>query len=194
MSYIKNPDGSQTMLIPEEKKAAAIAFMREGAEKSGAEIEAIVEEGHAALLAAIDGVSESEAMRKPAPDEWSILQTMDHVVTGKRLFATLSAALVNGQLPPGFGKAAEQPSAQDGVTLKRFETLADARAAACDAHASMLNVIRSTDGAALPETTFRHFMFGDLNCREWMVFQRIHDDNHRPQIEAIRATIGVAAD
>jgi hypothetical protein len=187
LTYIKNPEGGKTLTIPEEQRALAVRFLREGGRKSASEIEALVGEGHEALLRAIDGVEGSRAKRRPEPDEWSVLEVMDHVVTGKRLVAALCAGLAAGQLPPGFGASSNGSRAQDGVTLIRFETLQAARAAADEAQASLLNCIRSFEGETDDEMKFTHFVFGSLNCREWAVFQRLHDDNHLAQIRAAAA-------
>jgi len=193
LTYIKNPDGSQTLTIPEDRKALAVAFLRDGGTKSAAEIEALVEAGHEALLRAIDGMSDAQSKFKPAPDEWSVLELMAHVVTAKQIVGVLCAAMAQGQLPPGFGPPLEVAAAQDGVTVAQFETMEQARAAAGDAHAALLKFVRSADGPVNVEMTFRHFVFGAYNCREWAIFQRLHDDDHRPQIDKIRATPGFPA-
>ena len=190
LTYIKNPDGSKTLSIADDRKALAVAFLRDGGSKRAAEIEAIVEEGHAALLRAIEGLSDEQSKFKPGPDEWSVLELMAHVVTAKQIVGVLSAGLAEGTLPPGFGSPLEAAAAQDGVTVSRFETLEAARAAADSAHTVLLNFVRSADGPVNVDMTFRHFVFGALNCREWAVFQRLHDDDHRPQINAIRAAPG----
>ena len=193
LTYIKNPDGSKTLTIPEDQKAAAIAFLRAGGLKPAVQIEAMVEEGHHAILSAIDGLSDAQASFKPDPDEWSVLELMAHVVTAKQLVAALCAGLASGSLPPGFGESPEGESRQDGVTITRFETLDAALAAAEAAHRTLLNFVRSADGPVDLEPTFRHFVFGAMNCREWAAFQRLHDDNHAPQALAIRATEGFPA-
>jgi hypothetical protein len=193
LTYIKNPDGSKTLTIPDERRAAAIAFFRQGGTKRASEIETIVNDGHDALLGALDGISEPQAAFKPEPDEWSVLELMAHVVTAKQIVGVLAGALAQGQLPPGFGSPLEASSAQDGVTVVHFDTLAAARDASVAAHAVLLDFVRAADGPVNADMTFRHFIFGALNCREWAVFQRIHDDDHRPQIAAIRAAPGYPA-
>jgi hypothetical protein len=40
------------------------------------------------------------------------------------------------------------------------------------------------------EMTAPHSNFGELNCRAWFLFNRIHDVDHRTQIEAIQAAPG----
>jgi hypothetical protein len=42
---------------------------------------------HAALHAAVDGLSDVHASARPAPDEWNIKEVIGHVCDGERLFA-----------------------------------------------------------------------------------------------------------
>lgn len=190
LTYIRRPDGGRTLAIADDRRAAAIEFLRTGGRKTAAEIEALVDEGHVTLLDAIAGLSEAQAVYKPSPDEWSMLELMSHVVSAKQIVAMLAPSLGDGRLPPGFGPAIETEAAQDGVTVTRFATLAVARAAADEAHQSLIAFVRRLDGDVNTDLTFKHFVFGDHNSREWCVFQRLHDDNHAPQARAIRASTG----
>jgi hypothetical protein len=187
LKYTIGPDGAKTITIPDDRRAAVIAFVREGASGPVGEIESIAQEGHDALLAALAGVSEPQAAFKPAAGDWSILELMAHVVTTKQIVATLCRNLGEGHLPPGFGPQFEEQAAQDGVTITRFATLAESLLAAEAAHADLLTTVRRLSGAADGDVRFRHFLFGALNCREWAVFQRIHDGDHTPQIASIKA-------
>jgi hypothetical protein len=194
LTYTTGEDGFKQLHIPEDQRERAIAFVREAGAKTAAEIEAIVQDGHDALLATTDGVSESQAAWKPAPDQWCINDVMAHCVSVKRAMALLSQHLGKGELPPGFGPQFEEARAQDGFILQPFTSLAAAREAANEAHAALLAQIRTLDDPALnTEKTFRHFYFGAFNAREWPVFQRVHDGDHWPHIEKIRATAGYPA-
>lgn len=191
MTYTTGEDGSRRLHIPEDQRLRAIAFVREAAAKKAAEIEAIVQDGHDALMATIHGVSESQAAWKPAPGEWCIIDVMAHCVSVKRAMALLSQHLGKGELPPGFGPQFEEARAQDGIIMQPFTSLAAARKAADEAHAALVAQIRTLDDPALDtERTFRHFYFGAFNAREWPAFQRVHDGDHWPHIEKIRAAAG----
>jgi hypothetical protein len=190
LKYVVGADGTRTLTIPDERRAQAIAFVRESATKTPQEIDAIVREGHDALLKALAGVSETQAQWKPSPDDWSILELMAHVVSTKQILVLLSRNLGEGHLPPGFGPQFEEASAQDGVTVARFATLAEALAAAQSAHDDLLATIRGLGASTSVDITFRHFVFGAFNAREWPVFQHIHDGDHTPQIAAIKASPG----
>ena len=142
------------------------------------------------MMGASDGMSEEQAAYKPSDDDWLVLNLMAHVVSTKQIMGVLTAALAKGELPPGFGAATETQASQDGITVSRFETLADARAAAEEAHRVMVEFARGIDGGVDTELRFKHYIFGAFNCREWVVFQRIHDDNHAPQMDQIKASPG----
>lgn len=193
LKYVTGPDGSRTLTIPDERKAFVISFVREGAAKAPEAIEAIVQEGQDELCRALDGLSEAQSRHKPSAGDWSVLELLQHVVTVKRVVAGLARSLSAGGWPPGIGEEWQEASAQDGVTLARFATLSEARAAAEAAHADLLAFVRGLDEAANTETRFKHFLFGAMNCREWAVFQRIHDGDHTPQIAQIKASAGFPA-
>jgi len=190
LTYVVGEDGVRHLTLPDDVRAYIVRFIREGAAKEPADIAAIVQEGHDELLAALHGLSEAQARHKPAPDEWSVLELMDHVVTVKRSMAGLCRHLSEGSWPPGLTAEFQEEAAQDGVTLARFTSLAEARQAADEAHAGLLDFIRSITPETNTEKEFRHFLFGSMNCRQWAVFQRVHDADHAPAIGRIKATPG----
>ncbi len=192
LKYELGEDGKKHLTIADDRRAAAIAFVQGNAIKPPAEIAAVVQEGHDALLAALVGVSDAQAWYKPAADDWCVMELMAHVVTTKRVCASMCENLAAGHWPPGVGEEWQEEARQDGVTLAKFETLADARTAAQTAHDDLLKHISALDSANT-DVRFRHFVFGDFNSREWAVFQRIHDDNHAPQLGDIKASAGFPA-
>ncbi len=185
ITYAVDADGVRRASIPEATFAYASSFIRETAHKSASEIAAAVQQGQDAILRTIEGLTDGQAHHKPSPDGWSVLDTMAHIVTVKRICVALTTSLAAGQLPPGFGPHFEEERAQDGVTVVRFDTLAEAREAAEAAHNELLALIAKIDDAGV-EIRFKHFFFGSLNAREWAVFPRIHDGDHGPQLARIR--------
>jgi hypothetical protein len=193
LTYIKNPDGSRAPSLPDELRLGAIEFVRSNARQPAAHVAEVITTGHHRMMAALDGMSEAQAAFKPSPDEWSVLELMAHVVSTKQVMGVLTAAMAKGELPPGFGAATETQASQDGFIVSKFETLAAARTAAEEAQVSMLSFARGLDGGVNTELEFKHYIFGAFNCREWVVFQRIHDDNHAPQVDQIKASPGFPA-
>jgi hypothetical protein len=186
-------DGSRTVTIPDDLREFVVSFVRKGGAKTSAEIEAIVQTGHGDLLAALAPLSEAQAAYKPSADVWSVLELMAHVVSTQQIVVALTANLGAGHLPPGFGPQFEEQNAQDGVTISRFDTLAEARAASETAHDQLLAFVRGIDTSTNADVRFRHFLFGAFNAREWAIFQRIHDIDHTPQIGQIKASPGFPA-
>lgn len=185
LMYVTDAEGNRRLKLPDEAHARVLKFISETSLKSTAEIAAAAQEGHDSILVGIDGLSDEQAAWKPAPDEWCALQLMAHVVTVKRIMPVLSRALGKSELPPGFGPQFEEAKAQDGVTAASFTTIGEAREAAETAHRDMLSVIGGLDDAAT-ELTFRHFVFGAMNSREWACFYRVHDADHGPALFRLR--------
>ena len=69
----------------------------------------------------------------------------------------------------------------------------EARAAADEAHASIMAFVATVTPDTNTEKEFRHFVFGSMNCRQWAVFARIHDADHAPSIGRIKASPGYPA-
>ncbi len=188
LKYVFDADGTKRLTIPDKQRAMVIDYVRTNALRPPSGVEALVQEGHDELLAAIRDLSDVQAAFKPSPEDWSVLEVLAHVVTVKRVVPALAVSLSEGHWPPGFTDAFQESSTQDGVSAAKFATLDEARAAAADAHASLLAFIRTLDQPSHSDMTFRHFVFGEFNCHEWPVFQRIHDGDHTPHIRGIMAS------
>lgn len=187
LTYVTGEDGVRHLTLPAETRAAVIAFVRENGAKPPEHMAAIVEDGHAELLAALEGVSDEQARWKPAPDQWSILEVMDHIVTVKNFMGALGRSLSQGAWPPGLTAAWQEERVQDGATVVRHATLAEARAAEQAAHDSLISFVRTITPDMNTDKMFAHFLFGEMNCRHWAMFQRIHDYDHVPTIAKIKA-------
>lgn len=187
--YETGVDGVRRARLSDEALNHVLTFIKNTSAKPVSEIAAAVQEGHDHVLHNIEGLTDEQAAWKPAADEWSILETMGHIVTVKRVTVALTTHLGAGNMPPGFGPHLEKEEAQDGVTVAKFERIDEARDAAQAAHDELLALIARLDGMN-EEMRFRHFFFGAMNAREWACFQRIHDGDHFPQLESVRRAAG----
>jgi hypothetical protein len=146
------------------------------------------------LLDAIAGVTEEQAAWKPSPEDWSIAETIRHLLPSSRGTLTIIRALLEGRDPaedtpydsPGEVTAHEDAPAFAGS----FEEL---RAAFRE---------HSIELAALPgdvprepdlERTFPHLYFGPLPARAWFAFQPVHDGAHLRQVNEIVSAEGFPA-
>jgi hypothetical protein len=177
--------------VSDDMSERLIGYIGDNARKDTDAIRALVEKGHAQIMGNLQSMSDEQARFKPAPDVWSALEVMAHVVTTKRGTARISERLARGEVPAGFGGEGEDNrSAQDGIARETFRSVAEASAAAQAGHDALLAFVDSLSPETNTEARYNHFVFGDLNCREWAVFQRVHDGDHAQQLDQIKATDG----
>jgi DinB superfamily len=157
------------------------SYITHQASKEPARIRDVVWKGHEQLLAQLDGISEEQARFKPSPDDWSVLEVLQHAAPATRFVAELCAALARGE------------TYERGEGSTEYASLAEARSALDSAHEELVGFIVGLAPDANTEAKYKHFLFGDLNCREWAAFQRIHDGDHAGQIEQIKAAPGFPA-
>ena len=193
LEYTLGDDGKKHLTMADDVRASVIAYIRETAAKSPDEIAAALQEGHDGVMGALEGLTEAQARYKPGPDDWSVLELLSHVVTVKRAMAVLAASLSEGSWPPGFTEESQSEEFQDGVTFVHLNSLAEAREAVGAAHVELMAFAASINDGMNTEKQFSHFFFGAMNCRQWTVFQRIHDADHAPGIAKIKASPGFPA-
>jgi len=139
-----------------------------------------------ALLDSLDGVTDEQAAFVPAEGEWSIDEVAQHVVKGARNNAALVERLAKAQQPDSTEVEPARAPAEMSISELREELLKNA-----------------VDFASLParlpeppsfELEAPHVFFGDLHCKAWYLFQRVHDVDHTGQINAAKAAPGYPAD
>jgi hypothetical protein len=166
-------------------------YIQHNATKEPAAIRELVHQGHDQLAVMLERMTEEQAVFKPGPDDWSVLELLHHVISAKRGVARTCSTLGRGEPIAGRGREGDE---QDGMMGKEtYASLAEARGALEEAHRQMLAFLDSELPAAQTELRFNHFLFGDLNAPEWAVFQRVHDGDHRNQIEQITSAPGYPA-
>jgi hypothetical protein len=168
--------------LPDEVRDRVRSYIVHQAAKEPAAIKDIVQHGHDQLLDRIDGLSEEQARFKPGPDDWSVLEVLQHAAPAKRWLAGICAALARGETPARSEGDAAPPA-----------SLAEARSALQSAHQELLGFIDGLSPEADLEARHEHLFFGPLNCREWATFQLVHDRDHAQQIDQIKAAPGFPA-
>jgi hypothetical protein len=169
------------------------AYIQHNAAKSPDALRDLVQKGQSQVTALIEGLSPEQVTFKPSANDWSVLETLTHVVAAKQGVARVCARLAAGETPGGVGGEG-QAQRQDGVMGEQYNTLAEARAAMDAAHADLLAFIDGLSSSTPNvEARYNHFIFGDLNCLEWAAFQRVHDGDHSNQIGQIKAAPGFPA-
>jgi len=158
------------------------------------------------VLDAIDGVTETQARWKPAPDRWSILEYLEHLaVSDDALIAMIERSLKTPAkpeteeerrareqkiretpIPRGVNKAPEmlQPAGH-------FASLADARGAFLAARDRTLEYARTTQ-ADLRSHFSQHTVLGPLDGYQWLTGNAHHAETHAAHIREIRSLPGFA--
>ena len=162
--------------------AAALARMREST---------------GAFVRLLEDVEAAQASVRPAGEEWSLVETVEHVVVANRnAFRRLAeAAPFAAQAPriddDAIPRVFERPAPPDlARPTGRFATL-DAAIAALSA--SCDEIARWTEAAPtdLRALGAAHPLLGMLDGVQWILFIGAHTDNHVPQLRKIRAALGL---
>ncbi len=136
----------------------------------------------AAILFAIEDVTEEQALRHPVdqPDQWCVLQVMQHVLgwttNVDEVIEAVAAGRVTAKHPRGY------------LPPNPPQTLAEARRALLESSLRFLALPTRVAEVANAEMTVAHEVYGDLNYHGWFARCAAHDGDHHRQIEALTIT------
>jgi len=149
------------------------------------------------FLDVLDGVSEEAWRIRPAGEDWSLAETVEHVVLSNRAVRAALEQLLGTPLPPGsqrFDDAAISAIMFDGAgpappglaePKGRFATRAEGIAALVEIRNELVRWARETPD--LRSHGLPHPVFGVFDGVQWILFAAAHTDNHLPQLRALRA-------
>jgi hypothetical protein len=183
-------------------RARTLEYLRtRAAGLDAARIRARVRAAGAELLAALEGLPETDARRAPRPGEWSVAQVVDHVAQSTIRAADELRHLLAGRRPPG-------PPVYEALTsgaahrVPWTELVEGLREASAELDGVLLGAIERppaepgatavailVTGAPDPGHAADHFG-ADLTWKEYALVQRLHFLDHRQQIHLVRAAIG----
>lgn len=134
------------------------------------------------LLDALDGVTDDQAGWAPSTRDWSIKEVALHILKNSRSTRRLVRALSAGER--GDTSGIEPPRETTAATIEELRV--QLRDDGIEWAATLLDL-----PPAPPLTpTAPHSMFGELHARAWYLFQRTHDQDHRGQIDQVKAATG----
>ncbi len=167
-------------MVTDDVRERVLSYIRHQAGKSREAIIALVSGSQAQLLDAVSGVDEATASRAPAEGEWSVRELLRHVISAEDGVSRIVQGLAAGQPPAGERSVGSQ--VEDDTAAALVERLRASNQRMLDAIASM---------PAKPDMSAvdKHPFFGDLNCLEWAVFQRVHDADHTQHAQKILAAV-----
>ena len=167
-------------MVTDDVRARVLSYIQHQAGKSREAIIGLVSGSQAQLLDVVSGVDEATAGRAPAEGEWSIRELLRHVISAEDGVSKIVRGLAVGQVQAGERSVGSK--VEDDTAAALVERL---RAS----NQRLLDVIAELPAA--PDTTAvaKHPFFGDLNCLEWAVFQRVHDADHAQHAQKILAAV-----
>ncbi len=171
-------------MLPTEVRDRVVSYMQHQAGKPHADILALVEKSQQRYIDVVGALSDDAAAKKPSPDEWSVRELICHVISAERGVVSLVYHLSRGTQPPPDrdlrGTANAMPD--DGRPFAGF--VDELR----KTNETMLQAIRHLPAQPNKTERAKHPFFGDLNCLEWAVFQRVHDEDHVQHAQKILAS------
>ena len=170
-------------MVTDDIRERVVSYIRHQAGKSRAAVIDLVSTNQAELLKVMASVDAATAARQPAPDEWSLHELLRHVIAAEGAVATLIEKLARSERPPelrrAMGMMGDDAAAPFATLVERLQ----------DVNQRLLDVIAALP--AEPDMAMQavHPFFGDLNCMEWAVFQRVHDADHIQHVGKILAAL-----
>lgn len=170
-------------MVTEDVRQRLVSYLEHQAKKDVPALIGLIEGPRDGLLALLEGVSEEQAAFRPAPDEWSIADVVRHVTAAEESVASVVESLARGAVPEGRRQTGSQTSEEGQPLTALVERLRAARA-------DLLERMRGWPASPDVTARFEHPFFGLLDCKAWVVFQRVHDGDHIGQIEQVKAAEG----
>jgi hypothetical protein len=168
-------------VVSEDVAARVTSYIRHQGAKPNDVLAGIVADSQSRLVDTLGSHNDADAARKPAPDEWSLRDLLRHVVAAEAGVAAMVGRLARGEPSDGVRGTGSMID-DDGATYDAM--LARLR----ETNERLLAAIRAIPADAPLDVKSAHPFFGDLNCREWAAFQKIHDEDHIQHAGKIIAT------
>jgi hypothetical protein len=170
-------------MLPQDVRDRVVSYIQHQAQKPQAAILELVEKSQQRYLDVVSKLDDAAASKKPAPDEWSVRELICHVISAQRGVATLVHHLSRGEAPP-----ASDDTRAPGVGIDdEGQPFAGLVAELRKTNETMLQAIRELPASPNLDERAPHPFFGPLNCVEWAVFQRVHDEDHIQHAQKILA-------
>ena len=156
----------------------ALSYIRHQASKSLGDLVTLIERTAADCDRCLKDVSEEQATFR-YDEEWCIKEVLGHML--------VSGAGVNREIA---NLVEDRPSAREarmGVVSDADRAMRELRQALADMWAETGRLVGSLPEDGNLERTWDHPLFGSLNFREWIAFQRLHAMDHVQQMEKVKA-------
>lgn len=158
------------------------------------------EQARKALLAEVEGISDDDLNKKPAPDQWSIKQVMEHLYLMEgAITQTIQEQLVQGDTVEIKDKPIELTVNRDvkveapdfSTPSESYASLDELKQKLATTHRGLIELANSADDSLLEQKAFPHPTFGLMHLKQWIPFIGWHEKRHILQIKEVKETLGL---
>jgi hypothetical protein len=162
-----------------------------------------VERSTRAFLEILDGVSDRAWLLRPDGEEWSLAETVEHVVLSDRGILARLDQLLAAPLGPDAKRCDDAilsvamfrtgaPAPALAPPKGRFAKRAEGEAALRDACAGLVAWAEARR-ENLRRFGLPHPIFGTFDGVQWLLFAAVHTDSHAEQLRSLRAHPALAS-
>ena len=156
----------------------ALSYIRHQAAKSMDDLATLMERTGAECARCLEGVSKEQAGFQ-YDQEWSIKEVLGHMLD--------SGKGVNKEIANLVEDSPSEKEARMGVASGADRPVGELRESLAEMWMQTGRLVASLPEDGNLERTWDHPMFGSLNFREWIAFQRLHAMDHVQQMEKVKA-------
>lgn len=158
------------------------------------------EEAREALWNSVRDVHHERFNQKPAADEWSIKQILEHLYLMEGAIANnIEKQLASGKEEEAKKRPIElsvdrttkveapnefQPTDDEASILEMEEKLATS-------HQALQKIANEYNEATLAKKSMPHPAFGNMSLDQWVTFVGYHEERHTKQIEEVKEKLGL---
>jgi len=162
----------------------------------------LMAESDEALVAAVAGVSDEGARRRPQPERWSVLECVEHVILVEDgVFASISVRSTpgappveprrEGQILRGMtNRERKIPAPEHAEPTGRYSSLAEALQEFSNRRARTVAYVEQYQDDPRNRTTLRP-VIGPISCQEMFLVLALHPARHALQIREARKSLGL---
>ncbi len=159
----------------------ALAYVRHQAVKSMDDLAVLMERTAADCARCLEGVSDQQAAFR-YDQEWCIKEVLGHMLD--------SGTAVNADIARLAEEGPPRPLTGAGETSDWERPIQELRQALADQWSETVRLTRSLTEKAGRKPSLEHPMFGPMDGKEWIAFQRLHAMDHVQQMEKVKAHRG----
>ncbi|MCG7385511.1 DinB family protein [Paenibacillus sp. ACRRY] len=144
-------------------------------------------------------LDEEQLNRKPAPEQWSVMQVLRHLNLMERIIVKQAELALQKEQNVTVDKKPYELSLDRSRSVDapphlqppaEPESLADVRRDLEQSHQALTDFAQSNDSSLLRSKSFPHPVFGEMDLAQWVDFASYHEERHLGQIKDIKQQLG----